>query len=193
MGLVMRAAAPASLALVAGVMLACGESPETPLASRELLEMRSDMTGYDTDTYVYGERGVRAANIHSDTAFYYQGDSIAVHMVGVKMELYHDQGPTAGSVRATVTADQGRYDPRTQGMHALGHVVLVMAGEGRRVESGELYYEPNEQRIWSDSASTYYHEGQVTRGTCFKSDLTFKNYNICNIRGAADVGGPGGG
>ena len=66
-----------------------------------------------------------------------------------------------------------------------------MPKEGRRVESAELYYEPANQRIWSDSASNYYHDnGQITRGTCFQSDLTFKNYRVCNIRGAADVSGP---
>jgi hypothetical protein len=61
------------------------------------------------------------------------------------------------------------------------------------VESAELYYEPADQRIWSDSASTYTYKGQVTRGTCFRSDLTFKNYQVCNIRGAADLGGAGSG
>jgi LPS export ABC transporter protein LptC len=101
------------------------------------------------------------------------------------MEVYTDQG----AVRATVTAARGRYDRISQGMHAEGNVVLIMPAEARRVESAELWYEPNEDRIWSDSAATYHHDGQITRGTCFKSDLTFKNYTVCNIRGAADVGG----
>ncbi len=101
------------------------------------------------------------------------------------MEVFTDQGV----VRARVTARHARYDPRTQGMYATGDVVLVMATEVRRVESSELWYEPVDERIWSDSASTYHHDGQVTRGTCFRSDLTFRNYTVCNIRGSASVGG----
>ncbi|MSR35411.1 MAG: LPS export ABC transporter periplasmic protein LptC [Gemmatimonadetes bacterium] len=161
----------------------CGDSPETPLASQEVLGMRSDMVGYATDTYVTKD-GIRSAQIHSDTAFYFE-DSTVVHMEGVKMEVYTAQG----AVRATVTAARGRYDPRTQGMHAQGNVVLVMPTENRRVESGELWYEPVDERIWSDSASTYSNNGRVTRGTCFKSNLSFTNFTVCNIRGAADVGG----
>jgi LPS export ABC transporter protein LptC len=171
-------------ALLAGVAtVACGDSPETPLASQDLLGMRSDMVGYDTDTYVTKD-GVRSGKIHSDTAFYFE-DSTVVHMEGVQMEVYTDKG----AVRATVTAARGRYDPRTQGMHAQGNVVLVMPNENKKVESGELWYEPVDERIWSDSASTYTNNGKVTRGTCFKSNLSFTSYNVCNIRGAADIGG----
>ena len=179
----MRWLTGAGLALLLGLTAGCGNPAETPLASQELLELRSDMVAYDTDTYITAN-GIRSAQIHSDTAFYFE-DSTAVHMEGVRMEVYTDQG----AVRATVTAERGRYDRRTQGMHAQGDVVLVMPTADRRVESAELWYEPVDQRIWSDSASTFFNQGRVTRGTCFKSDLTFKNYTVCNIRGAADVGG----
>jgi LPS export ABC transporter protein LptC len=171
-------------ALIGLAAAACGDTPQTPQAPPELLEMQSDMTGYETDTYLT-KNGIRSAQIHADSAFYFD-DSTAVHMYGVEMEVYDEP---AGAVKATVTAERGRYDPRTQGMHAEGNVVLIMPSQSRRVESPELWYEPVDERIWSDSASTYHHDGQITRGTCFKSDLTFKNYTVCNIRGAADVGG----
>ena len=173
-----------AVAALAGVAATgCGDSPETPQAPQELQEMEADAITYGTDTYVT-VNGVRSAQIHSDTARYFQ-DSSAVHMQGVAMEVYTDQG----AVRATVTAERGRYDRVSQGMHAQGNVVLIMPAEGRRVESAELWYEPSDDRIWSDSATTYHNQGQITRGTCFKSDLTFKNYVVCNIRGAAEVGG----
>ena len=177
----------AALALVA-----CEKTPETPIASQDILDLKPDGVLYDSNTSVTNGDGIRTAKINSDTAYYFQ-DSTVIHMIGVHMEVYNDQGPTTGQVKATVTADQGRYDPRTQGMHALGHVVLIMPNEGRKVQSAELYYEPQNQRIWSDSASTYTHGADVTRGSCFQSDLTFKNYKVCNIRGAADIGGAGSG
>jgi LPS export ABC transporter protein LptC len=172
-----------ALAAQLGVAAGCGDTPETPQAPQEFQDMEADAITYGTDTYVT-MNGIRSAQIHSDTARYFQ-DSSAVHMQGVSMEVYTE----VGAVRATVTAERGRYDRVSQGMHAQGNVVLIMPTEGRRVESAELWYEPTDERIWSDSATAYHHDGQITRGTCFKSDLSFKNYNICNIRGAAEVGG----
>ena len=163
---------------------ACDDRPETPVANDGLLEIRADMVGYDTQTYLT-TNGIRSGEINSDSAFYY-ADSSVVHMRGVEMKLYTDQG----AVRATLTSERGRFDERTQGMHAQGDVVLVLPGEERRVESEELYYDPRDKRIWSDSASIYTHEGRITRGTCIKSDLDFTNTTICNIRGSADVGAP---
>jgi LPS export ABC transporter protein LptC len=178
----MRARAMLVAGLLAAACAGCRDTPQTPVAGEDLLGLRSDMVAYDTDTYLTNAEGIRAAKIHADTAFYFD-DSTVVHMQGVAMELYTD----AGGVRATVTALAGRYDPQTQGMHAQGDVDLVMPTEGRQVESGELWYEPVEEKIWSDSAAVYTVRGQVTRGTCFRSDLSFKNYSVCNIRGAADV------
>jgi arabinose-5-phosphate isomerase len=161
---------------------ACGERAATPVASEDIQGMTSDMVGFGTDTYLT-TNGVRTGAIKADTAYFFE-DSTVVHMRGVDMAIHTEQG----AVRATVTARRGRYDERSQQMHAVGDVVLILPNENRRVESGELYYNPNDGRIWSDSATTYHQaNGQITRGTCFNSDLSFTNIFVCNIRGAADV------
>ena len=144
--------------------------------------MGSDMVGYETTTILTID-GVKSGVIDADTAYFFD-DSTFVYMRGVNMAIHTDEG----AVRATVTADQGHYEQLSQQMHAQGNVVLIMPGESRRVESEELYYNPENQQIWSDFSTVYRHEGEVTRGTCFKSDLDFRNYEICNIRGSADVG-----
>lgn len=178
-----RPARAAFWGLLALVAAGCeGGAQPMPLAPAELLHMTSDAVGYDTQSFLWNTEGIKSAQVFADSAFYFN-DSSAVHMRGVRMEVFTDQG----AVRATVTADKGRYDSATQGMHATGNVILVMPGEDRRVESGELYYEPVDERIWSDSASVYTTQGRVTRGTCFKSNLEFTNLSVCNIRGSADV------
>jgi LPS export ABC transporter protein LptC len=161
----------------------CGDAPATHVASDDLLAMGSDMVGYETTTVLTTD-GVKSGVIDADTAYFFD-DSTFVYMRGVNMVIHTDEG----AVRATVTADQGRYEQRSQQMHAQGNVVLIMPGQNRRVESGELYYNPVNDQIWSDSLTTYGHDGEVTRGTCFRSDLEFQNYEVCNIRGSADVGG----
>ena len=173
----------AGLGLLALLAAGCGDAPATPLASDDLLAMGSDMVGYETRTILTTD-GVKSGVIDADTAYFFD-DSTFVYMRGVEMVIHTDQG----AVRATLTADQGRYEQRSQQMHAQGNVVLIMPGENIRVESGELYYNPTNDQIWSNSSTTYRHDGEVTRGTCFKSDLEFRNYEVCNIRGSADVGG----
>jgi LPS export ABC transporter protein LptC len=166
-------------------LAACGGESSTPPAGDDLLDMQADLVSYEMTTYFTNAQGIRTGKIDADTAFFFQ-DSTVVHMQGVEMTVSTD----AGQLRATVTADQGRFDERTQQMHAVGNVVLVMPNDDRRVESGELYYDPVTEQIWSDSASTYRTQGRVTSGTCFKSDLNFTQYSVCNIRGSADLGGP---
>jgi LPS export ABC transporter protein LptC len=164
-------------------LAACEGEPPTPPAGDELLQMQADMVSYDMTTYFTNAQGIRTGKIDADTALFFQ-DSTVVHMQGVNMTVNEENG----ALRATVTSDHGRYDERTQQMHALGNVVLVMPDGNRRVESGELYYDPVTEKMWSDSAFTYSREGQVTRGTCFQSNLDFTTFTVCNIRGSADLG-----
>ena len=172
----------ATAALVFG---ACGDEPPTEVAPEEMLDMVADMVSYEMTTYFTNAEGIRTGKIDADSAYFFQ-DSTVVHMQGVEMTVSTE----TGQVRATVTAEKGRYDERTQQMHAVGNVVLVMPNDDRRVESGELYYDPMTEKIWSDSASTYINRGQTTRGTCFQSNMDFTSYSVCNIRGSADFGGP---
>jgi LPS export ABC transporter protein LptC len=107
-----------------------------------------------------------------------------VSIVGMRVIFFDDNGRD----RATVTADSGRLNQRTQRMLARGHVVLVVAADGRKIESAELNYDPDRDRIWSDSATVQtLRSGAVTRGTSFESDLEFKNVRIRNIRGGGDI------
>jgi LPS export ABC transporter protein LptC len=180
-------AAPATALALATLFVpgACGGEPPTELAPEDMQEMVADMISYEMDTYFTNPQGIKTGRIQADTAYFFQ-DSTVVHMQGVEMSVNTE----TGQLRATVTADKGRFDERTQQMHAIGNVVLVMPNENRRVESGELYYDPMSEKIWSDSASTYTNQGQVTRGSCFESDMNFTRYRVCNIRGSADLGSP---
>ena len=60
----------------------------------------------------------------------------------------------SGVQRARVISKRGRYNPSTREMLAMGEVVLTITEGDKRVESEELNYDPNGDRIWSDSATT---------------------------------------
>jgi LPS export ABC transporter protein LptC len=183
----------AGLAVVCLGLAACDEPTASRIADENVVSIEADQVIYDMDDYLLAD-GVRTGRITADTAYVFQ-DSAVTHMWGVEMVLYHGDG----SERARVTSETGTLNQRTEEMVARGDVILLVDGGVRRVESPELHYDPNRDRIWSDSASVYQAAGRRTSGTCFRSDLDFQDLTVCNIRGSAQVprqdpaGGGGGG
>jgi LPS export ABC transporter protein LptC len=162
----------------------CDESEQTPVAAPELQAIGADNVYYGMTSFLTSE-GVREGRVRADTAYAF-ADSSQVLMKGMELVLYEDDG----RARATVTADEGELDEDTERMVARGNVVLVVHQDGRKIETAELHYDPNRDRIWSDSATVQtLPGGQVTRGTAFESDLEFRNIRIANPRGS--LGGVG--
>ncbi len=159
----------------------CEEPVDTPLAPPELLELGADFVQYGMTTFL-SSSGVREGRVEADTAYAFT-DSSKVVLQGMRLIFYDENG----GPRATVTALGGELDERTDAMIARGDVVLRVHGDGRVIETSELFYDPNRDRIWSDSTTVQtLASGQVTRGTAFESDLEFRNVRIENIRG--DIG-----
>ena len=64
-------------------------------------------------------------------------------------------------------------------MVARGDVVLVVSADSSRIESAEIHYDPNNDRIWSDSATVKTDaDGSVTSGTAFSSNITFDSIRL---------------
>jgi hypothetical protein len=67
---------------------------------------------------------------------------------------------------------------------ARGEVELFIHTDSSTIESPEIYYEPDIDRIWSDSATVRtMKDGTVQSGTAFESDMSFENVRIENMRG----------
>lgn len=179
-------------ALLVSALGACDDVQPTLVADQTLVGIDADAVLFDMEDYLTNE-GVRSGVIRADTAHVYN-DSSEIQMWGVEMTLFNEDG----GERAHVTSEEGTLHSVTEEMTARGNVVLVMNQGAQRVESPELHYDPSGDRIWSDSNSVFTREdGRVTRGTCFRSDLSFTSYSVCNIRGSAgairDDPGSGGG
>jgi len=164
------------------VALACQDPTETSIAGEALTEISADQIIYEMETFLTKE-GVRTGQLRADSAHLFN-DSASVHLFGVNMILFNDQG----GERARVVADSGRLDERTERMVAWSDVVATIPEGNRRIESDELYYDPNANRIWSETPTTFREGTRVTRGSCFESDLQFQNRRVCSIRGSADIG-----
>jgi LPS export ABC transporter protein LptC len=168
-------------AIVAG---ACGEEPETPVAASELLELEADQAVFGMRMYITVE-GVREALLYADTAYTYR-DSVEIDVRSLRLTLYGE----TGNERAFVTAHRGAIDPNTQRMQARGNVVLTIPEQNRRIESEQLNYDPNRDRIWSDTATVMIHDGRRSTGDAFESDLGFTSVKIFGARGRSGNGGP---
>lgn len=157
---------------ILGPSLACTEESQTPVASPPLLETGADAVMTGLEHYI-SLKGIREGLLYADTAFSFE-DSASYLLVNPSLVLYTETGVE----RARVTASGGVFNPATKEMLAQGGVVLVITEGNRRVESEELNYNPNGDRIWSDSLTIMREPGRVLEGIGFDSDLNFLNATV---------------
>lgn len=167
----------AGLALLA--MAACREETNAPVAS-EFMQGIDAPVVFGMTSFITVD-GVREGRVQADTAYTYQ-DSTKVDL-RVMVVTFYDE---AGRERATVSGRTGEWDQETDLMVARGDVVLRVHTDSSRIESAEIHYDPEHDRIWSDSATVRtLADGTVTRGSAFESDIEFTNVRVLNIRGNA--------
>jgi len=124
-------------------------------------------------------KGIREAIVQADTAFFFQDSTVVLLSGNVKLTAYN-QG--LGTEKAVVTSDRGRLDTSNNSLIALGNAVLVIQADGRRIESAELRYIPDQDAISSDSATVMYDGENIIEGTGFDADLNFDRVLVRNAR-----------
>jgi LPS export ABC transporter protein LptC len=161
-------------ALSAGVLLAaCREGAPVAILTQEIAFLDADAVTIGGEHIFLNETGLRASHLVFDTMFQWR-DSADYHLRGVDLTVYNEDD---GTERVLVTATEGTMDERGERLVARGNVVLIVPAEGRRLESGELHYDPELERIWSDSAFVMTLPGRAPfRGSAFESDLEFQNF-----------------
>jgi LPS export ABC transporter protein LptC len=161
-----------TLVLGGTLLAACRGETLVPTLSGELDLLGADgltIRGHLTFT---NQEGIRTAHLTFDTAYHWN-DSVNTHLRGVDLTVFTENG----SERAHLVSATGMMDARWQRLTARGNVVLVIAGEGRRLESQELNFDPEQERMWSDSAFVMTEPGRAPfRGRSFTSDLEFNNF-----------------
>lgn len=163
----------ASVVLV-GVVAGCDESVPTPQAPMDLRAIEADNITYGLRTFL-SQNGIRSGTVRADSAYQFS-DSSRSYLWEMDMTLFYEDGRD----RANIRADSAVLNTRTEELTARGNVVAEVMDEGMRIESSELHYDPTGEQIWSDSSVVLSRDGAVQRGTCFRSDLQFSNWEICN-------------
>ena len=174
-----RTRAPLAI-LLALLAIACDRQTSAPTADAGFKMLAADQVIVGFQQYV-SEKGLNKAILRGDTAYIYEDSSLA-KVQKVDLVLYDE----AGKVSARLTSKAGRLNTQTQGMTAIGNVILITESDGRRIETEELHYDPTTHRVWSTVPTTQRHQGGVLTGTGFEADDKF--YNV-RITGARSTGG----
>ena len=167
-------------ALVALTVGACQEEETTVVASDFAQGIDAPVL-FGMVSYI-STNGVREGKVEADTAFTY-ADSTKVDLRVMAVTFYDADGRE----RAVVRGRTGEWNQATDRMVARGDVELFVYSDSSTLRSSEIHYDPEIDRIWSDSATVRtMKNGAETRGSAFESDIEFENVRILNARG--DVG-----
>lgn len=158
------------------VLAACGNGAN-PTASEAIPDLNADQVMFGVEYFVTAD-GIRQAKLVADTSLVYNHES-RYEIRGVHLTLYHGSGEEA----AVLTSRTGELDTRDDRMVARGNVVLVSMEGNRRIETEELFYDPRQNLIWSEVATTLYEDGSVAHGDGFTSDAQLKNVKVTRPHG----------
>jgi len=158
------------------VLGACEEPDEGPVIAPELVEMNADNVMFGM-THNMTRDGIREARVEADTAYSWQ-DSTGIDLRILRLVVFDE----TGAERAVVTSLSGHLDPRTRRMFATGNVVLTVYDGDRTIESEELNYDPDSNRIWSDVATVMREGNSVIEGSGFDSDAQFTSLRVRDAR-----------
>jgi LPS export ABC transporter protein LptC len=160
---------------------ACGGST-TPSDVADASQLPADQVVFGVDHNMTLE-GIRTGVLLSDTAYLYESGS-RMDLMGVELRFFADNGLETG----VLTSETGEYDTRSGAFVARGNVVLITQGpQGeRRLETEELHYDVEADRLWSDVAFVLHEDGGTTTGKSFRSDSEFRNWTVT---GAETQGG----
>lgn len=167
-------AASGLIALLALSMVGCEGAADAPTAgAAEAPELEADQVMGEV-TYDIRDNGARRAVLEADEALVYE-DSSMVRLRPVTLTLFNADGQPV----ADLTSRRGQYDLVSQHMIARDSVVLITRVEPiRRIETEELHYDPEGDRLWSDVATTLYEDDTVVHGAGFTSDGRMRDLRI---------------
>src|ERR1035437_1340622 len=163
-----------ALALVAG---ACKEEKGPPIAAgKKTIADSADQLLYGQRMLIT-DRGLNRAEIHSDTAYFFDEHTRTDMRVG-DAKFFTSQG----LLDTVLTSRTGLYNQRLNSLEARGDralPVVITTIDGRRLETTYVRYDQRVNLISSDSMFTLTDpDGRVLHGIGFTTDPDLNNVHV---------------
>ena len=157
------------------LLLACSEN-ETSIADMNVYE-GPIRQGRDV-VMTYSEESSKKVVLKADVLLEWKtGDREFPE--GMFIEFYDTQG----ELSSTLKADMGYYFKADNLWKATGDVQVVSLEKNQQLNSEELYWKPDDERIYTEKFVTIRLEKEVIYGTGLESNQDFTNYTIRNPKG----------
>ena len=153
------------------LVVACQDPGATPPVSSKSSADTADQTMFGV-RLVLDDHGIRRALLEADTAYTYE-DNTRTDLRVVRSTFYTEAGVKEG----TLTSREGTYSSRSGTMEARGNVIVI-AEDGRRLETQQLRYDPQRNEISGDSAFVLTRPGDVLSGIGFTTDPNLTRIRI---------------
>ncbi len=126
--------------------------------------------------------GVRRSRVEADTAYFYENTQVT-QLRKIRVVFFDGRGEEG----STLTARGGTYRWQDGSMEATGSV-LVVAPDGRRLQTETLKYDNAANTISTNVRFTFDRGSEHLEGNSFRSDPDFRNVVTDRPRGTAGDG-----
>jgi LPS export ABC transporter protein LptC len=164
----------AVLVAAAAVVAACDSGTEPRVTATNPLADSADQVMFGISTMITSQ-GVLRAKLQGDTAYFFDG-STRVEVRNERTTFY----TATGQQNAVLTSKEGTYHMTRGQMEARKNVVVVTT-DGRRLETEQLKYNQQTNRVSSDSAFVLTEPTRQLRGIGFVSDPDLTNLQVKKV------------
>lgn len=158
-------------------LVACSKTNEEPSGPKADSEQLPDQESWQS-TIIITKDGRRMAEVWAGYIASYNKKNETVLKDSIHVDFYNQEG----NHNSVLTADEGVVYDQTNNMVARGNVVVV-SDSGIVLETKELKWDNQRQKIISDVPVIFTSEKEKLQGDSFISDPDLKNYEIKNARG----------
>ncbi|MDF2156309.1 LPS export ABC transporter periplasmic protein LptC [Algoriphagus sp. CAU 1675] len=97
---------------------------------------------------------------------------------GIEIEFFEIDG----TLSTTMRADRGYFDKKDNLYRGEGNVQVRNLLEDQRLQAEELFWNPNEKRIYTETFVTIQDKQTLFNGTGMEADESFTNYTLKQVR-----------
>ncbi len=157
------------------LLIACGqdnkEIPAHPIYEGPQVEMDSIETLFSDSALVKIRiKAPKQLNFSS-------GDK--EYPLGVFLEFFDEEG----NLTSTFKSDRAYFIDEDKHYKGEGNVIVINLESGDRLNTEELYWSPNEEKVFTDKFVTVNSEGEVHTGEGLIANQDFDNYQIMKPTG----------